>query len=117
MKLPLHAVTTLALAAAALAAYDRFVVQPSLRVGVVDLNDVYRQKETEFTLGLTRAGSDAEREQTLKGARLFAQRLPAALEELPSECGCLVLLRTSLAAPTHRIIDLTARLRHKVEAP
>ena len=50
-------------------------------------------------------------------AKTFAQRLPAALDELPRECGCLVLLKTAVAGPTPNTVDLTARLRRKVEAP
>lgn len=100
-----------------LAAYDRVVVRPAQLIGVVDVAEVYRQKEAEFTLILTRAGSDAEREQAMRMARSFAQRLPLALEELPRECGCLVVLKTAVAAPAPRTVDLTAQLRRKVEAP
>jgi hypothetical protein len=50
-------------------------------------------------------------------ARAFAQRLPTALEELPRECGCLVVLRTAVAGPAPRTVDLTAELRRKVERP
>ena len=101
----------------ALAAYDRMVVRPAQRVGVVDVGEVYRQKEAEFTLILTRAASDGEREQAMRMARSFAQRLPLALEELPRDCGCLVVLKTAVAAPEPRTVDLTAHLRRKVEAP
>jgi hypothetical protein len=100
-----------------LAAYDRVVVRPAQLIGVVDVAEVYRQKEAEFTLMLTRAGSDAEREQAMRMARSFAQRLPLALEELPRDCGCLVVLKTAVAAPAPRTVDLTAQLRRKVEAP
>mgnify|MGYP000261111342 CR=1 FL=1 len=50
-------------------------------------------------------------------ARTFSQRLPLALEELPRECGCLVVLKSAVAGPTPRTVDLTAQLRRKVEAP
>ncbi len=79
--------------------------------------EVYRQKEAEFTLIVTQAGSDGEREKAMLMARSFARRLPAALEELPRDCGCLVVLRSAVAAPTPRTLDLTAELRRKVEAP
>jgi hypothetical protein len=36
-----------------LAAYDRVVVRPAQLIGVVDVAEVYRQKEAEFTLILT----------------------------------------------------------------
>ena len=104
-------------AGAALAGYDRWVVRPALRVGVVDVGEVYRQKEAEFTQLLTRATGDEERQQALQMARTFAQRLPVALEELPRECGCLVMLSSAVAAPSTGVVDLTARLRRKVASP
>lgn len=103
--------------AGAIAAYDRLVVRPGQRLGVVDLSEVYRQKEAEFTQIVTRAASEHERDQAIVMARDFAQRLPAALEELPRECGCLVVLRSAVAGTSPRTIDLTARLRQKVQSP
>jgi len=100
-----------------LAAYDRMVVRPAQRVGVVDVGEVYRQKEAEFTLILTKSGSGGEREKAFAMARTFSQRLPLALEELPRDCGCLVVLKSAVAGPTPRTVDLTAQLRRKVEAP
>jgi hypothetical protein len=108
---------TLLAMAAALAVYDRWIVRPALRIGIVDLSEVYRQKEAEFTLTLTKAGTDDERQSAVAMARRFAQRLPVALDELPRECGCLVVLRSAVAGATPRAIDLTAQLKHKVEAP
>ena len=117
LTIGLHALVVLPIVASALVAYDRLVVAPALRVGVVDVAEVYRQKEAEFTLIVTQAGSDGEREKAMLMARSFARRLPAALEELPRDCGCLVVLRSAAAAPTPRTLDPTAELRRKVEAP
>ena len=113
----LQALVAMLAAIGVLAAYDHWVARPAQLVGVVDVADVYRQKEAEFTLIVTRATTDGEREQAMRMARVFAQRLPLALEELTRECGCLVVLRTAVAAPAPRTIDLTAQLRRKVEAP
>ena len=113
----LHLLWPLLTVAAGIAAYDRWIVRPALRVGVVDVGEVYRQKEAEFTLILTKAGSEDEREKAFAMARNFSRRLPLALEELPRECGCLVVLKSAVAGPTPRTVDLTARLRRKVEAP
>ncbi|MFY9511459.1 MAG: hypothetical protein WAQ05_10865 [Rubrivivax sp.] len=113
----LQVLATLLIVAAALAAYDRLVVRPAQIVGVVDVGEVYRQKEAEFTLILTKAGTDDERQKAMVMARAFAQRLPVALEELPRECGCLVVLKSAVAGPTPRTLDLTAHLKRKVEAP
>lgn len=110
-----HGAMTALTVAAALAAYDHWLVRPALRVGVVDVGEVYRQKEAEFTLILTKAGSDDERQKAMAMARRFAQRLPVALDELPRECGCLVVLSSAVAGATPRTVDLTAHLKHKVE--
>ena len=126
----LNAAFALVIVFGTLAAYDRMVVRPAQRVGVVDVGEVYRQKEAEFTQILTKAGSEGEREKAFAMARNFSRRLPLALEELPRECGCLValeelprdcgclvVLKSAVAGPTPRTVDLTAQLRRKVEAP
>ena len=78
---------------------------------------LYRAKEAEFTQILTKASSEEDRQKALVMARAFAQRLPLALDELPRECNCLVILRTAVAGPTPNTVDLTAQLRRKVAAP
>ena len=113
----LHLAWPVLAVAAGLAAYDHWVVRPALRVGVVDVGEVYRQKEAEFTLILTKASTDDERQKAMVMACRFAQRLPAALDELPRECGCLVVLKSAVAGNGVRTVDLTAHLKNKVEAP
>lgn len=110
-------IITALIVAATLAAYDRFVVRPAIRVGVVDVGAVYREKEAEFTRILTKAGSDSDRERAIALARLFSQRLPAALDDLPHECRCLVVLSTAIAGRPPHSIDLTGHLRGKVQSP
>lgn len=112
-----HGLITLFVVAAALTAYDRLVLRPALVIGVVDVAEVYRAKEAEFTQILTKASSEEDRQKALVMARAFAQRLPLALDELPRECNCLVMLRTAVAGPTPNTVDLTAQLRRKVAAP
>ena len=113
----LNAAFALLIVLGSLAVYDRMVIRPLRVVGVVDVGEVYRQKEAEFTLILTKAGSEGEREKAFAMARNFSQRLPLALEELPRDCGCLVVLKSAVAGLTPRTVDLTAHLRRKVEAP
>lgn len=113
----LNAALALLVVAGALAAYDRWVVRPGQVIGLVDVGEIFRQKEAEFTQLLTRAGSDGERDKAFAMARSFSQRLPLALEELPRDCGCLVVLKSAVAGPTPRTLDLTAQLRRKVETP
>ncbi|MFY9327207.1 MAG: hypothetical protein WAO76_04190 [Georgfuchsia sp.] len=116
-QLLVHSLITLFVVAASLAAYDRMVLRPALIIGVVDVAEVYRAKEAEFTHILTKTSSEEDRQKALLMARAFAQRLPAALDELPRECNCLVVLKTAVAGATPNTIDLTASLRRKVAAP
>jgi hypothetical protein len=113
----LHALLSLLTVAAGLALYDRMVVRPALIVGVVDVAEVYRAKEAEFTQMLTRTASEEDRQKALLMARAFAQRLPVALEELPRDCSCLVVLKSAIAGPTPHTFDVTPLLRRKVDAP
>ncbi|BDI06085.1 hypothetical protein [Sphaerotilus microaerophilus] len=108
---------SLLVTAGALYAYDRWQVQPALKLAVVDVGEVYRSKEAEFTRLLTHASSDEERQQALEVARHFAQRLPQALDELGRECGCLVMIRSAVVAPSPRTVDLTGRLQAMLERP
>ena len=117
VQLLAHAMFTLFIVIGALLVYDRAVVRPAQRVGMVDVAEVYRQKEAEFTLLLTKTGSEDDRQKALLMARAFAQRLPAALEELPRDCDCLVVLKSAVAGPTPYTVDLTAQLRRKVDTP
>ncbi len=112
-----NALVSLIAAAGGLLAYDRLVIRPARTIGLVDLAEVYRTKEDEFTRRLTAAHTEEERQATLQMAKAFAQRLPVALESLPAECGCLVVLKASVAGPTPYTVDLTARLRQRVEIP
>lgn len=120
----LVAVTLAVLCAlAALAVYDRQVVRPGLRLGIVDVGEVYRQREAEFTRLVTDAGSastpqaDQARAQALAMAQQFARRLPAALQELAQDCACLVLLKSAVAGAPAHAQDLTGLLRQKLERP
>ncbi|UCV17906.1 hypothetical protein [Ferribacterium limneticum] len=112
-----HGLLTLLVVSAALTTYDRLVLRPALVIGVVDVAEVYRAKEAEFTQILTKANSEEDRQKALFMARSFATRLPVALEELPRECGCLVVLKAAVAGATANTVDLTAALRRKVSAP
>jgi NAD-dependent oxidoreductase involved in siderophore biosynthesis len=114
--LALHLATTLLVVGLALAGYHRLVVLPAQRVGVVDLAEVYRAKEQEFARLLAKGASEEERQQAQELARRFAERLPAALDELPRDCGCLVVLKSAVAGHAGNAVDLTAQLRRKLGA-
>ena len=108
---------TLLVVGASITTYDRLFLRPALVIGVVDVAEVYRAKEAEFTQMLTKASSEEDRQKALFMARTFAQRLPLALEELPRDCNCLVVLKAAVAGATPNTVDLTAVLRRKVTAP
>ncbi|MEO8248118.1 MAG: hypothetical protein ABI589_02005 [Burkholderiales bacterium] len=107
----------LLISAYCLLAYDRFIARPARLIGVVDVAEVYRAKENEFATYLTTSKSDSEREKALALATDFAKRLPAALEELPRECGCLVMLNSAVVGRSRNTVDLTALLQEKLARP
>ena len=113
----LHIAATVFIVGIALLGYDRMVVRPARLIGVVDVGEVYRLKEAEFTQIVTKSASDDERERALAMARQFAQRLPVALEELPRDCACLVMVRTAVAGVPPNATDLTGLLKRKVDLP
>ncbi|THF64938.1 hypothetical protein E6C76_12985 [Pseudothauera nasutitermitis] len=112
-----NALVSLIAVAGTLLLYDRQVIRPARTIGVVDLAEVYRVKEDEFTRRLTSARTEEERQAALDMARAFSRQLPAALAALPAECGCLVVLKASVAGPTPYTVDLTEHLRRMVETP
>lgn len=113
----LQAVVASFASAGALLAYDRLVFRPAQRVGVVDIGEVYRRQEAEFTRILTHSTSEQERERAHAAARNFARRLPLALEELGRDCECLVLLRNVVAGRSPHTVDMTTELQKKMESP
>lgn len=113
----IHSAASLFLIAIALLAYDRLAARPAQLIGIVDVGEVYRLKEAEFTQQVTKITSEDERQKALAMARQFAQRLPLALEELTRDCHCLVLVRTSVAGIPPNAVDLTALLKRKIELP
>ena len=116
-RILLRGVLAASVSAGALALYHHTIVKPALAIGLVDVAEVYRVKEAEFTQLLTKTGSEQDRQQALLMARAFAQRLPAALQELTRECGCVVLIRSAVAGSARDTVDLTPALRVKLEAP
>lgn len=117
LGLLLQGCLTVAACALTLTYYDHRIAQPRLRIGVVDVAEVYRQKEAEFTRVLVQSRTDTERERAMTIARQFTARLPTALDELPRDCACLVVVRGSLAGRPPQAVDLTPLLRQKVIRP
>lgn len=96
-------------------AYHTRWVQAPLTIGVVDISDVYRAKEREYSDLLTKAGATDEDQQRARAmAGQFAADLPKALSEMPAECQCLVLLKSAVVGDTPNTLELTALLRRKL---
>lgn len=115
-----HAVTVAVCfltSAACLAGYDHFVARPARLIGIVDVAEVYRAKETEFAGVVTSSRDDRDREKAMEMATDFAKRLPVALEELPRDCKCLVMLNSAVAGRSANTVDLTGLLREKLARP
>lgn len=110
----LSAAVSLLVMACGLFAYDRLIHRPARAIGVVDLGQIYAAKEAEFA-ALIAGTSDDERQRAMSLASAFARRLPQALEELPRECRCLVVMRSAIAGPAFNALDLTAALKAKLE--
>lgn len=102
---------------AALSLYHRAWITPALTVGMIDLAEVYRTQEAAFTRQVAAARTDSERDAALAQVNDFAQRLSVALEQLPRECGCMVVIKGAATAPPGRLRDLTADLQRKVTQP
>ena len=105
---------TVFVVAIALLLYDRTVIRPAQRIGLLDLGAVYRDKEAEFTQMIAKGTSEADRAKAMAEAQRFAERLPVALAELPRECRCLVVLKSAVAGETPDTLDMTAVLKRKV---
>lgn len=112
----LNAVVSLLVAACGLLAYDRFVFRPSQVIGIVDVSEVYRAKEAEFASLVTASRTEEDRQRAQDLATSFARRLPQALGELPAECRCLVVIKEAIAGPSAHTVDLTSRLKAKLES-
>ncbi len=111
----LQLLVTLVAVAALLGLYHRFVMAPAMRIGVVDVSEVYRLKEKQILEVVTKpAVTDADKQKAVTMALEFTKALPAALEQLPRECNCFVLVRSAVAAETPNMIDLTPALRSKI---
>jgi hypothetical protein len=116
--LVLNALVTLLIVGGALWAYDRYRLVPVSRIGVIDVAETYRQKEAQFVASVTNRSADSsDPNLASEFATQFANQLTEALEALPEECKCLVLLKPAVVGRSMNIVDLTPGLRVKVGLP
>lgn len=95
------------------AAYDRLLLRPALRVAVVDVAGVFRARQADFIGAMAKAATDAEREKVTAAARAFSARLPVALDELARDCHCRLFDKSVLIGKTDAP-DLTEQLARMV---
>ena len=88
-SLATQAFVSIFVTAGALLAYDRLVVKPAQVIGIVDIAEVYRAKESEFAALLTASKTEDDRQRAYAQAQAFGDRLDRALREIPNECRCL----------------------------
>ena len=98
----------------ALIAYDRLVLRPAVQIGVIDLGEVYRAKEREFASLSKPQGSAPTQDQAMVLAQKFSEALPRAIDSLPQDGACLVLIKSAVAGNTPNTLDLTPLLKRKL---
>lgn len=111
----LQAMWMVLVAALSIGTYDRLVVRPALRIGVVDTAEVYRAKEAQFMKILTKGGSAEDSRKALLLAKEFTELFPVALSELQRDCDCVVIDRSAVVGWRSNMVDLTPLLKAKVK--
>jgi len=86
------------------------------RYGIVDIVEIYKEKESELALvALKKGATDQDQEQMRGIAQKFGRDLQAALEQLPRDCDCILLNRGAVVAGGS-IPDYTAALKARLGA-
>ena len=84
------------------------------RIATLDVAEIYRLKENQFTALLMKPGaSEADRAQAIELARTFGTDLAALTQVLPRECGCLVLTKAAVVGGGENIPDLTPEIKRR----
>lgn len=115
-----QAAIALALALAVLWAYDRLVTQPlrlAQRIGLVDVQAIVKAQEMEYARLMGAGSSVQDHERAALLASQLSERLPPALDELPQDCQCLVVLKGMVVGRPAHSVDLTSYLQTKLARP
>jgi len=109
------ALLSLANAVALLAIYHAWNVRHTgPKIATLDIAEIYRQKEKEFSAILMKPGaSEADRAQAIERARAFGAELTALTQSLPRECECLVLTQAAVVGAGTNIRDLTPEVKRR----
>ena len=85
-----------------------------LQMATLDVAEIYRLKENQFTALVIKAGAtEADRAQAIELARSFGSELSSLTQSLPRECGCLILARAAVIGAGDSIPDLTPEIKRR----
>ena len=109
------ALISLANAAALIAAYHLWGdAHPHPRIAMLDVAEIYRLKESEFSALLMKPGATAaDRAKAIELARTFGTELSALTLSLPAECNCLVLTKAAVVGSGNSVADLTPEVKRR----
>lgn len=115
MKTVTQLLAVLVIALIVVAAYDAAILRPRHAIAVVDTLAVYREVQAEVIQQVAKGGAGASQAATDRAKR-FEVAFPRAIEELPAECGCLVIEKAAVIGENgDGLRDLTPLLRQKVK--
>jgi hypothetical protein len=95
-------------------------IRPLPALATVDLQAIYREKETAFGKQASAGLDAAARQAAIADVQKFSQAMPGYLAALSNECRCVVLLANAVASSAghkSRMVDLTPRLRKMAGLP
>jgi hypothetical protein len=110
-------IALLAIVATIFFAYHLIIIRPTIpRFAVVDIAEIYRAKEKEFSNTIADPNAtDMDRKKAIDNAQRFAKDLQTLIDKLPKECGCIVLNKAAVMGSGVVLPDLTQEARKAVE--
>lgn len=113
--LTLQLLVTVLASAATIGAYDTLVGRPARTIGVVDSLAVLRLEEQRLTGQIVGDMSAEQKEHVAMRAQAFAREFPRALNQIATDCGCLVVDRSAVIGTPPHMIDLTPELKRRLQ--
>lgn len=111
----IHTMVAAAVSAVMLCAYDGFIARPARKLGVVDTLALFRLEETQLAGLMARDASTGQRERMAARAHAFAEQFPRELEQIATDCGCMVVERSALIGTPPHLVDLTPELKRRMQ--
>src|SRR5262249_38830518 len=86
-----------------------------VRIAVLDIGEIYRLKEAQFSALLLKPGAtEADRQQALTLAKTFGIEMSQLTGELPQECHCIVIAKAAVVAADRKLPDLTPEVKRRM---